>query len=315
MAGNGSRQSAAVKRILLEVQELHREQESVDSKSAESRLFYAAPLENDLFEWHFTVRGPPDTCFEGGLYHGRILLPSEYPLKPPEFMLLTPNGRFEVGKRICLSITSFHQETWQPSWGIRTMLTALIGFMPSAPEGIGALDYPDVERALLAKLSHSFHCSICGANVADDLPPLQNTKTNENASADSSVDATNETQTVTTNQTTESDAVTSWPSPAASNSSVILERNGIDEKTSHETSHTTKANGDLAANQRTNSVVQSGSIETQANAGRAGINASPVQAKNRSTRVAGDSELKYIAYSILVLIFGILLRRMYLSLF
>lgn len=26
------------------------------------------------------------------------------------------NGRFEVGKKICLSISGHHPETWQPSW-------------------------------------------------------------------------------------------------------------------------------------------------------------------------------------------------------
>lgn len=46
-------------------------------------------LQDDLFEWHFTIRGPPDTEFEGGVYHGRILLPSEYPVKPPDIIILT----------------------------------------------------------------------------------------------------------------------------------------------------------------------------------------------------------------------------------
>lgn len=51
--------------------------------------YYACPLEDNLFEWHFTVRGPPNTEFEGGLYHGRILLPSQYPMQPPNIILLT----------------------------------------------------------------------------------------------------------------------------------------------------------------------------------------------------------------------------------
>lgn len=67
--------SAAVKRILKEVAELAAE------GARPGALFTAAPLETDLFEMHFTVRGPPETAFEGGLYHGRILLPPEYPLK------------------------------------------------------------------------------------------------------------------------------------------------------------------------------------------------------------------------------------------
>lgn len=51
--------------------------------------YHAQPVEDNLFEWHFTVRGPADSDFEGGIYHGRIILPPEYPLKPPSIMLLT----------------------------------------------------------------------------------------------------------------------------------------------------------------------------------------------------------------------------------
>jgi hypothetical protein len=77
---------------------------------------------------------------QGGIYHGRILLPAEYPFKPPAFMMLTPNGRFQTGTKICLSISSHHPEHWQPSWSVRTALTALIAFMPTPGQGaIGSL--------------------------------------------------------------------------------------------------------------------------------------------------------------------------------
>ncbi|KAL1516647.1 hypothetical protein ABEB36_000531 [Hypothenemus hampei] len=131
--------------------------------------YYAAPLEDNLFEWHFTVRGPPETEFEGGYYHGRILLPVQYPMQPPNIILLTPNGRFEVNKKICLSISGYHPETWQPSWSIRTALLALIAFMPSKGAGtIGSLDYTPEERQILARKSISWECPTCG-NVADKL--------------------------------------------------------------------------------------------------------------------------------------------------
>ncbi len=158
----------AVRRIMAEVKEL--------SKQTPDSLFVAAPLDSDLFEWHFSVRGPPDTAFEGGVYHGRILLPAEYPLKAPEIMLLTPNGRFELNVPICLSVTAHHQETWQPSWGIRTILTALIGFMPSPAEGLGSLDFPDCERRKLALKSHSYVCPRCGVKPIEQLPPLSSFK-------------------------------------------------------------------------------------------------------------------------------------------
>ncbi|XP_035650326.2 uncharacterized protein LOC118398761 isoform X6 [Oncorhynchus keta] len=96
----------AVKRLMKEAAELRHPTEH----------YHAQPLEDNLFEWHFSVRGPPDSDFDGGVYHGRIVLPPEYPMKPPSIILLTPNGRFEVGKKICLSISGHHPETWQPSW-------------------------------------------------------------------------------------------------------------------------------------------------------------------------------------------------------
>ena len=45
--------------------------------------------QDDMYEWHFTIRGPEDTPFEGGVYHGIIRLPSEYPMRPPSILFLT----------------------------------------------------------------------------------------------------------------------------------------------------------------------------------------------------------------------------------
>ncbi|KAG8011031.1 Ubiquitin-conjugating enzyme E2 J1, partial [Nibea albiflora] len=130
-------------------------------------------LQDNLFEWHFSVRGPPDSDFDGGVYHGRIVLPPEYPMKPPSIILLTPNGRFEVGKKICLSISGHHPETWQPSWSIRTALIAIIGFMPTKGEGaIGSLDYTPEERRALAKKSQDFCCETCGCSMRSALLAL-----------------------------------------------------------------------------------------------------------------------------------------------
>lgn len=145
--------SPAVKRLMKEAMELRNPTEE----------YYAQPLEENLFEWHFTVRGPPESDFDGGLYHGRIVLPPEYPMKPPSIILLTPNGRFEIQKKICLSISGHHPESWQPSWSIRTALLAIIGFMPTHGNGaIGSLDYTPAERKILAKNSHSWSCNHCG---------------------------------------------------------------------------------------------------------------------------------------------------------
>nr|CDS26202.1 Ubiquitin conjugating enzyme E2 J1 [Hymenolepis microstoma] len=140
--------------------------------SKPTELYYAQPLEDNLFEWHFTIRGPEGSEFEGGIYHGQISLPTEYPMKPPNIMLLTPNGRFEQYRQICLSISGYHPETWCPSWSIRTALLAIIGFMPTDGAGaIGSMSVPTEERKKLAISSKNYVCNICGP-TKDLLLPL-----------------------------------------------------------------------------------------------------------------------------------------------
>ncbi|PVD29281.1 hypothetical protein C0Q70_11878 [Pomacea canaliculata] len=162
MQGQYNMRSPAVKRLMKEAHEL----------KDPTELYYAQPLEDNLFEWHFTLRGPEDSDFDGGIYHGRIVLPPDYPMKPPSIILLTPNGRFETNKKICLSISGHHPESWQPSWSIRTALLAIIGFMPTHGGGaIGSLDYTPEERKVLAKRSQDWKCSDCG-DLSCKLKPL-----------------------------------------------------------------------------------------------------------------------------------------------
>lgn len=127
-----------------------------------SSEFTAHPLEDNLFEWHFTIKGPEDSAYAGGIYHGRIILPDTYPFKPPDIMILTPSGRFETSTKICLSVTGYHPDSWQASWGIRTVLIALRTFFPTDPKGaVGSLECPDSERKRLAKKSREWKCPMC----------------------------------------------------------------------------------------------------------------------------------------------------------
>lgn len=164
MSQGYNKKCPAVKRIMKEAKELQ----------DPTYEYTASPLEDNLFEWHFTFRGPEGTSFEGGIYHGRIVLPPEYPFKPPNILLLNQNGRFETHKKICLSISGYHPETWQPSWSIRTAILAIIAFMTTKGEGsIGALDYSEEERKKLAKKSVKYSCSQCGqiSNLVLDERP------------------------------------------------------------------------------------------------------------------------------------------------
>ena len=125
-----------------------------------SPYFYAEPLEIEPFEWHFTIRGPDNTDFANGFYHGVITLPNSYPFRPPFIIFLTPSGRFSVNEKICLTFTNFHPEYWQPAWTIRNILQALVSFMPVDEDNlsIGATTGTKEERQLLARRSIEFSC-------------------------------------------------------------------------------------------------------------------------------------------------------------
>jgi ubiquitin-conjugating enzyme E2 J2 len=43
--------------------------------------------------------------------------------------MLTPSGRFEVNKKICMSYSDFHPELWNPLWGVATIVIGTISFM------------------------------------------------------------------------------------------------------------------------------------------------------------------------------------------
>ena len=42
------------------------------------------------------VKGPEDSIYAGGYYHGKLIFPKDYPFKAPSIYMITPNGRFKV---------------------------------------------------------------------------------------------------------------------------------------------------------------------------------------------------------------------------
>ena len=104
---------------------------------------------------------------------------------------LTPNGRFELNKKICLTsqyraalfnryrliywpaVTGYHEESWQPAWGIRTALVALMSFFHTEAKGaIGGLDTAPEERRRLALLSKDWCCPTCACKNSELLPAV-----------------------------------------------------------------------------------------------------------------------------------------------
>lgn len=152
--------SSAIKRL--------RKEYAAYQNAKEPLPYKVYPLESDFLIWHFTFEGPPDSPYEGGLYHGKFVFPPNYPFKGPSFYMLTANGRFNTDSRICLSNTDYHPESWNPMWDSRTMIIALIVYMMVEGAGsVGALNFSKEERIKLAKESLDYKCAQCAANHLD----------------------------------------------------------------------------------------------------------------------------------------------------
>eukprot|EP00730_Choanoeca_flexa_P008506 TRINITY_DN12498_c0_g2_i10.p2 TRINITY_DN12498_c0_g2~~TRINITY_DN12498_c0_g2_i10.p2 ORF type:complete len:215 (+),score=11.31 TRINITY_DN12498_c0_g2_i10:808-1452(+) len=116
-------------------------------------LFVARPLDSNIREWHYVVYGLKDCAYEGGVYHGKLVFPEQYPMKPPAIYMLTPNGRFQTGTRLCLSISDFHPETWNPAWTVESILKGLISFMLDEAPTAGSISASTFERKEYARKS------------------------------------------------------------------------------------------------------------------------------------------------------------------
>lgn len=117
----------------------------------------AHPLHANIFEWHYLVIGPPDSPYHNGYYHGKLVFPKEYPFRPPSIYMITPNGRFACNTRLCLSISDFHPDTWNPAWSVSTILTGLLSFMLEDTPTMGSLSTSACEKRQLAKESLEYN--------------------------------------------------------------------------------------------------------------------------------------------------------------
>ena len=113
----------------------------------------ARPLESNVLEWHYVIEGSAGTPYEGGFYHGKLLFPKEYPLKPPSVIMCTPSGRFVTDRRLCLSMSDFHPESWNPMWSVSTILTGLYSFMLETAPTSGSIETTTLQKRKYAHQS------------------------------------------------------------------------------------------------------------------------------------------------------------------
>ena len=118
----------------------------------------AYPFSDDMLTWYFLIKGPEFSDYNNGYYIGKIVHNNEYPMKPPNFYMLTPNGRFSINKKICLSNSSYHSNEWSVMWNIKSILVGFLSIMLDDNEnGISHIHCSKLERKQFASNSLSYN--------------------------------------------------------------------------------------------------------------------------------------------------------------
>lgn len=132
--------------------------ELIDLEKNRVHYFQVAQDEVDKFLFYFIIRGDDDSHYKGGYYLGKITLPPEYPKKPGFFYMLTPNGRFTIDSKICLTNSGYHLESWNAMWSIRNMLIGFYSiFLADDTTGISHIKETPQQRKIKADNSIAFN--------------------------------------------------------------------------------------------------------------------------------------------------------------
>lgn len=146
--------------IINRVTEKRLTNELKDLKKNKLEFAQAIQDETNKFIFYFLLKGDddPKSDYRGGYYIGKIMLPSSYPDKAGDFMMLTPNGRFTPDTKICLSNSGYHPESWTPTWTIRSMLIGFLSiFLSDQEHGIAHIKESSAKRKEYALHSVQFN--------------------------------------------------------------------------------------------------------------------------------------------------------------
>lgn len=71
--------------------------------------------------------------------------------------MCTPQGRFKCNQKLCLSMSDYHPETWNPLWSVSAVLTGLLSFMLGNEDTVGSIQTTIAQKILLARDSHRYN--------------------------------------------------------------------------------------------------------------------------------------------------------------
>lgn len=132
----------AIRRLMKELDALRK---SPPGSSPDDLLLELRPYDadgEDLSEWYASIRGPPSGPYSKGTFELSILIPPNYPSKPPSMKFLTkiwhPNVSFTTGE-VCLDVLAAQ---WSPAWNLESTCMAIVALMgdpePDSPLNVDA---------------------------------------------------------------------------------------------------------------------------------------------------------------------------------
>jgi ubiquitin-conjugating enzyme E2 J2 len=156
---------------------------------AQQPLHYctAYPDETNPLIWYFLIKGQRGTDYHtgqeggGGEYIGKIVHSPKYPAEPPDYYMLTPSGRYNVGSKICLTNSSYHKGDWSSTWNILSILIAFYSiWLDDKEHGISHITDSAINRKRMASESIGYNLKNNSAiyskfdktNLRDDAPVI-----------------------------------------------------------------------------------------------------------------------------------------------
>lgn len=159
------------------------------------------------------ILGPENSPYFGGMYHGSLVFTQQYPFKPPSIYMRTPNGRFQTNRRLCLSISDYHPDEWNPAWSVSSILTGLLSFMLEDSSALGTM--VTLRKEKLQYAHDSLEYNLKDHNFTTLFPDLcteikqrlnereiheSKLKVNKDSTTDSTTDGTNDSANGTNSQ-------------------------------------------------------------------------------------------------------------------
>ena len=139
-----SKTTAGTMRLQREAKMAVKDLETMIKKSGkiDQQNFICLPDPENVYVWYFIIFGLERPY--NGHYIGKVTCKDNYPTSAPNITIFTDNGKFRTQKMqpdgICLSISDFHQESWNPAWKVTQIVLGLVSFWLSNEYTYGSVE-------------------------------------------------------------------------------------------------------------------------------------------------------------------------------